>query len=365
MISKHHFLVIITFYVLLFTGCTGGNTISQERPQIVLDSLSKFERIFAESWLSIDSNYVYFTDDSNQWWDVYQQYLTPARACYDATSLCAFFADFSSSECNGNILINYKKAELIPTMPTYKDKSSTLNTSFKCSEYKHHNYFFAVSGFLCQQICRTNDEDPIYNVLIAKNTSYPISYSVELLQLLAMLHSSNGTIIDLRDNFILNSNTALYILSLCLGDGETINLHLKKRASWKNHTKMTPAVEFPIKGEGLLANVPIAIIVNEGTRNVANIFAHALASRDNVEIIGRAPSGGGNGFFDSDSVGVDAYLYYPKALIDGPNHESYADSLRPERIVAWEGWEKADDSYRYADPCVLAAMNFIDTYNSK
>lgn len=370
------FLIFAPLFAISFcvSSCHHVDDVSTSRPNIIMDSLSTYEQVFAHAWLAIDSNYVFFHDDSDEWNKVYEKYLPLARACSNDRELRDLFIKISTEECNGNIFsfINFFPA--FPIVET-QDSITTTYRGFKCDEYYTSGLFSIDIALFIQLVRPIVDKNHMYDVI----SIYPMVPRIQtnlpsfedLLPIMALTSSAEGTIIDIRGSQTLDAQMLLSFLPCCFDEGETKVIKMRQRALWSNHTAMTPMITYKIEGNGIFSKRPIAIIVNEATRNEASMLAHILSERENVAIIGRVPSGGGNGLCSITGLGFKNYvLHYPTFQVFREDGTSYAEPVIPDSLVQWDGWERyKEGGYIYynrkADPCVLAAMNFIDTYNSK
>lgn len=128
-----------------------------------------------------------------------------------------------------------------------------------------------------------NDETGYIRIKNFGETTYP-----EMLIALAKLSQEgfSNLVIDLRDNTGGYLNSAVQIANEFLPKNKLI-VYTQGRKS--------PRQDYRSDGKGTYQNIPLVVLINEGSASASEIFAGAMQDNDRATIIGRRSFGKGLG----------------------------------------------------------------------
>lgn len=214
----------------------------------------------------------------------------------------------------------------------------------------------------------TDDSAIVYGLMLPLyyTKAYLPKEQVEQLKQFILSHSDiQGLVLDIRNRDIMTSITIL--LPYFYEQGRHVVCTYNERAAIdeniplsQQRDSLSKTYECTTIGNGLLSDMPIAIIVNEATSGEYAWLAHVLAERDNVAIISRTYGGGGSQKYN---------MYHGKQHIISPcirsvtaNYVCY-EPLQPDIPVNWEGYGANLYNPYTEDMCIGAALDFIDNNN--
>lgn len=186
-------------------------------------------------------------------------------------------------------------------------KDTKVKIGVKRYGQKAVKYFTVIRGEIpTKSISATYMIDDKTGYIRIKNfgeTTYP-----ELLISLAKLSQNrfSNLIIDLRDNTGGYLNSAVQIANEFLPKNKLI-VYTEGRKS--------PRQEYRSDGRGSYQNIPLVVLINEGSASAAEIFAGAMQDNDRATIIGRRSFGKGLvqqqiGFNDGSMIRLTIARYY-------------------------------------------------------
>ena len=214
----------------------------------------------------------------------------------------------------------------------------------------------------------TNDSTRVYGLMLPLYYPKYVSWEhIERLKEFVLSYPDiQGLVLDIRNRDIV---TPAYRLVSCFYEtGTHVVCTSTTRAAIDENIPLSQqrdslgkAHEYRIVGNGLLSDIPIAIIVNEATTGEYAWLAHILAERDNVAIISRTYGGGGCESINT-YYGNIQHIILPYSRSVTANYVCY-EPLLPDIPVAWEGYELNHYDPNTEDMCIVAALDFIDKYN--
>lgn len=214
----------------------------------------------------------------------------------------------------------------------------------------------------------TDNSTRVYGLMLP--LYYPKTYlpkeQVEQLKQFVLSHSDiQGLVLDLRNRDIMTSITIL--LPYFYEPGRHVVCTYNRRAAIDDNIPLSQQrdslgkpYECTTIGNGLLSDMPIAIIVNEATSGEYAWLAHVLAERDNVAIISRTC--GGRGSQSSNMYYCKQHIILPCIRSVTANYVCY-ELLQPDILVKWKGYGLSHYDPNIEDLCIEVALNFIDGYN--
>ncbi len=180
-------------------------------------------------------------------------------------------------------------------------------------------------------------------------TTYP-----EMLIALARLHQANcqGLVIDLRQNTGGYMGAAIQMVNEFLPKGKLI-VYTEGRKS--------PREDYPSNGTGSSQNMPLIVLMDEGSASASEIFAGAIQDNDRGTIIGRRSFGKGLvqqpiEFNDGSAIRLTIARYYTPSgrCIQKPYHKGKDESYDLDILTRYEHGEffsqdsiKQDESHIY------------------
>ena len=180
-------------------------------------------------------------------------------------------------------------------------------------------------------------------------TTYP-----EMLIALAQLHQNNcqGIVIDLRGNTGGYMGAAIQMVNEFLPKGKLIVY---------TEGRKTPREDYPSNGTGSSQQLPIIVLLDEGSASASEIFAGAIQDNDRGTIIGRRSFGKGLvqqpiEFNDGSAIRLTIARYYTPSgrCIQKPYKKGYDEQYELDILTRYEHGEffsqdsiKQDESHIY------------------
>lgn len=324
-----------------------------------------YAKSFDHVWQTLDANYPYFDYVKLDMDKKYQEYIHRTEEVRDAKGLGTLLDDFLKEFDDPNVLVDYPEQawSIAYNIPT---KDYPANNLFANDMYIGGTMQDELEKGTCKcigpmlfKIVSRNSGRNIYPLIVY--TSHTYIHDTIQQQILATLPQyintlTKGLVLDLRTNRFSSVDFVEKILPYFYESG-THQLYAYSSNSSTN------AQTYTVVGNGVLAKIPIAILVNESTTGECSWLARVLQSRENVAIVGRAD--GGPGCLHTQSEGCNGVrVAYPSARIE-KDEQTFYDPLVPEILVDWEGNDDPITGNRgYSDNidyCLVAAMDFIDS----
>lgn len=335
-----------------------------------------YAKSFDYVWNTLDANYPYFdyvTIDMDKKSESYENYIRRTEKITDTHEFRKLLHDFTEEFNDPNIILNYSSQGIsclnLITSKDYRASNLCATDKYIGGQYEEelNNGECAIEGpFLFKWVYRemTNGSRNIYPLIvcfpsgeirpdsIADNILQKLTYYSSLIQ---YYPSTKGIVLDLRCCYCFDSDFIQKLAPYMFEKG-------------KHELYPSPAssnVPYTIEGNGLLANIPIAVIVNEGTIGESSWLARVLQPRENIAIVGRANAGPGCIRVTSEEKnGIS--VTYPSARIERDGTTFY-DPLVPEILVDWAGGDATvlgvqGEYSDNLDYCLSAALDFIDSY---
>ena len=346
--------------LLLLSSCT--RLPGTEVPSITYES--EYTQCFAEIRDRIDYYHPYLEElgiDKN---DIYQRYLSASKEVDNSTQFTSILYAFVQELGDANIIIHYNNKFIqcptkVKDYPAFNLTSGELYTGNLWSEDGTYTYPFYIKS-----VSRTHSKDSCsnYQLLLSDAYTWECFTKAQEESLHTYLSSLSdraiaGLVLDLRGAYYIDFRFIRNILSYFYETG--------------THTiyeyQASPTVEIEtctVEGNGILANLPISIIVNERTIGEWALFARILKDRDNVAIISRSNGGVGclHGRFGFSLLGVELCCPMLRTFV---SQVACYSPLKPEVLVDWEGTESEYGNLGYTDNidyCLAAALDFIDSF---
>ncbi len=194
-----------------------------------------------------------------------------------------------------------------------------------------------------------NDQYGYINIEKFGETTYP-----EMLIALAQLHqqSCKGVIIDLRGNTGGYMGAAIQMVNEYLPQGMLVG---------DNEGRKGPREDYPSNGTGSSQQMPLIVLLDEGSASASEIFAGAIQDNDRGTIIGRRSFGKGLvqqpiEFNDGSAIRLTIARYYTPSgrCIQKPYHKGKDENYELDIINRYEHGEffsqdsiKQDESHIY------------------
>lgn len=194
-----------------------------------------------------------------------------------------------------------------------------------------------------------NEKFGYINIEKFGETTYP-----EMLIALAQLHQNNcqGVIIDLRGNTGGYMGAAIQMVNEFLPKGKLIVYTEGRKA---------PREDYPSNGTGSSQQLPIIVLLDEGSASASEIFAGAIQDNDRGTIIGRRSFGKGLvqqpiEFNDGSAIRLTIARYYTPSgrCIQKPYKKGYDEQYELDILTRYEHGEffsqdsiKQDESHIY------------------
>ena len=194
-----------------------------------------------------------------------------------------------------------------------------------------------------------NDQYGYINIEKFGETTYP-----EMLIALAQLHqqSCKGVIIDLRGNTGGYMGAAIQMVNEFLPKGKLIVY---------TEGRKCPREDYPSNGTGSSQQIPLIVLLDEGSASASEIFAGAIQDNDRGTIIGRRSFGKGLvqqpiEFNDGSAIRLTIARYYTPSgrCIQKPYHKGKDENYELDIINRYEHGEffsqdsiKQDESHIY------------------
>lgn len=353
------FILFFALVIGLFCSC-------RPRPEVILPE-SEYPECFDHVWKTLDANYPYFdyvTLDMDKAREKYMQLAEEVRhPRIFGDLLFAFLKELDDPNTHVRFPEQaHSYAYNIPTKdyPAINLFANDLYIGGTMQDELEKGTCMRIASVLFKIVYR-NSGSNVYPLIVW--TSRDHIHDTIQQQILATLPQcmntlTKGMVLDLRTNRSSSVDFAEKFVPYFYEPGTH---HLYEYSNNSSTDKQT----YTIEGNGLLANTPIAIIVNESTTGECSWLARVLQSRENVAIVGRADGGPGCLHTQSeDYKGVS--VKYPSARIE-KDGQTFYDPLVPEILVEWEGNDDPITGNRgypdNIDYCLVAALDFIDSYN--
>lgn len=322
--------------------------------------LKNYSEEFDYVWHVLDANYPYFDYVTLDMDSAYRKYMRIAKKVTHPYNFGILMSAFSLEFGDPNVDIRFPdKAQGTPYRLSTKDYPAInlfpneLYIGGQINEESASGECTNIGPMLFKQVYRPTDLGRKTYPLIVCSGANRVSEIAkqQLFQALSSLSTSSveGLVLDLRCNRNIDTEFIQKLLPYFYEAGSHQLYEYRSNTSTADET-------YAIEGNGVLANMPIAVIVNESTIGECSWFARILKPRSNVAIIGRANAGPGCLRTLSDEYEGVA-VKYPSARI-----ETFYDPLVPEVFVEWEGSDDtvlASKGYTI-DYCLAAALDFID-----
>lgn len=325
-----------------------------------------YTKEFDYVWQTLDANYLYFDYVTLDMDKAYKDYMRRAKEVKSQYFFGEMIQDFLVELGDPNLDVNYPGqaqafAYRIPTndYPARNLFSNDLYIGGTFSDEIAAGECINIGPMLFKQVYRTT-ERKLYPLIVCM--SYlRVSENIEQQSRQALSSLSvfpyEGFVLDLRCNRGIDAEFMQKLLPYFYEEG-THQLYAFRSTSSSDEETYT------IEGNGMFANIPIAVLVNESTTGEASWFARVLKSRSNVAVVGRANAGPGClSAVSEEYEGVS--VEYPSTRI-----ETFYNPLVPEIFVDWAGSNDEKDLLLFGgnypdkiDYCLVAALDFIDSYN--
>jgi hypothetical protein len=363
--------------ILFFAVVVGLFASCEPRINDILEE-SRYAQGFDFIWQTLDANYPYFDYRTLNMNKEYKRYI---RAIADEeteegyhNALLSFLCTFGDP----NIGINYRSRDFKYVF--------TFPYDIPVKDYAAYNLYtndiYAGVLFEDDPISPETFMDDIHVKFVQRKLSdgrlknYPLlicgvgassvnQHQSESEKMMAIMTSAmmmeyikGGVVLDFRCSSSFNSVFAQKIVPYLFESGQH-----------ELYTSILSGKElsYTIGGNGMYAQVPIAIIVNEATGGECSWLARILKDRPNVAIIGRANAG--PGCISTVAEGNGVRLLYPDFRME-KDGVSFYEPLEPELLVDWAGSNDEEDIKMFGgnypdkiDYCLVAALDFIDSFN--
>lgn len=341
--------------VLLLASCT-----QPEVPTITHEN--EYAQCFADMWDILDAYHSYLEELGINRNDIYKRYLSAAAEVATPTQFTKLMNAFVQEIGDPNIIIDYNHQFIqcptkVKDYPAFNLVSGDLYTGNLWSEDGAYTY-----PFYTKSVSRThaNDSRSNYQLLLFGDYTWKSPTQAQKDSLYTYLSSlsdraTDGLILDLRGSYYIDFTSIRDILPYFYEKGTHTICEYQTSPTAETET-------CTIEGNGILANLPISIIVNERTMGEWALFARILQDRDNVAIISRSNGGAGcmHGRFGFP-LGVELCCPMYRTFV---SQTACYSPFKPEVFVEWEGTESEHGNLGYTDNidyCIAAALDFIDS----
>ena len=347
--------------VALFAACTNEVELPDEAKEVL--ARSEYAQRFNSIWKILNENYVLLDGWDGDFDQIRVDYILKMDSVATDSAFVARMYDFFNVLHEKNIYFSVRRYSYVT------NKVCKVNQAQEAGEYGCHPGYCASGNdnkyggpFVMNMVLRY-DEDSVsrsYALFLADEYTYtelPENFDEQMDEILEA--PVQGIVLDMRS--VMTCAVAEKLLSYFYASGSVCSYEYCSRSTKQTkHSDYTLWASKYIRGNGRLADYPVAIIVDSLTHCEYAWLAHILAERDNVVLVGTSELNGATWrqsatYYDEDR------LDYPYLLIR-TKHQKLEDPMALNIVVDWEGYNGY--SPLKEDKCLVAALDYIDSYNN-
>lgn len=327
----HIYTRLILIYIIALFSCKKDTPETHAR-----EVDNSFGSLFEAYWTKMSMNYVYWDADTTDWAKIYIQYKPKfdrlnIHSAADQTTSINYFRMITRYLLDGHYTMNIRYDQLLPiSINPSADKKRELpefhspfiyagvDSLYLDKGYVAGTYItltgeqiFAMSGSIDQHIiyftCSQFDLQEAYNAPTANGIKNVMDYFHSKLSTLSSNNKLKGIIIDLRNN----SGGNIVDLNFFVGKLSQKNILFGKTrykiGSGKKN--FSPWIDAKILGNNTtdIINYPIAILIDNYTKSLAELIAIALHASPYSKIIGDQSWGATGILADSDLYNAGSF----------------------------------------------------------
>ena len=358
-VQRYAFLWLL---VAFFAACTNEVELPDEAKEVL--ARSEYAQRFDKLWKVLDKNYVLFDYMDVDFDQLRTEYILRMDSVATDSAFVAIVRDFCSTFHEKDISFSIDRAWYETNVITENNQAYWAGETGYLPGYGasgNKNKYIGPLGMNTVQRYGEESGTRSYALFLAceyKTTELPEDFDRQINEILET--PVRGIVLDMRS--AMTCSAVWEFLSYFYAKGETCSYKYRSRSSIrKNRSDYTAWGSESIQGYGMLADYPVAIIVDSLTCGQYAWMAHMLAERENVALVGTTELNGATWGRRTTYCNEDQ-LIYPYFQIKTKS-QNLEDPMALDIVVDWNG--ECNEHGYYEDKCLVAALDYIDSYNNK
>lgn len=325
---------------------------------------SEYAQRFDKLWKVLDKNYVLFDYMDVDFDHLRTEYILKMDSVATDSAFVALVREFCGTFHEKNISFSVNNVWYETNVITENNQAYWAGEYGGLPGYSasgNKNKYIGPLGINTVQRNGEESETRSYALFLAceyKTTEFPEGLDEQMNKVLAV--PVRGIVLDMRS--AMACSVAWDLLSYFYAKGETCSYKYRSRSSIRTkRSDYTVWSSESIQGYGMLADYPVAIIVDSLTYGQYAWMAHMLSERENVALIGTTELNGATWMHSTTYCDEDKVIY-PYFQIK-TKCQNFEDPMALDIVVDWNG--ECNEHGYYEDKCLVAALDYIDSCNNE